>query len=115
VRSIAAVPRLVDALVEAGATNLSGPSFRFAHPEEVTARARTAAVGAARQQADDYARAMGMRLGRVLRVSERGIDSDERGSEVVVTGSRIQTPVQPGTQTVRVTVWVDYALNTARP
>jgi uncharacterized protein YggE len=62
--------------------------------------------------ADDCAAALGMRVARVLRVSERGqFEMDSDNSAIVVTGSRIPpTPLAPGEIPVRVTVWIDYAL-----
>lgn len=109
VRDVAKAPALVDALTAAGATDLDGPSFRFADDVPLTARARGAAVAAARREAADYAAALGMRVGRVLRVSERAARSDG-GSDIVVTGSRVAAPIRPGEQAVTVTVWIDFAL-----
>lgn len=102
-------PAVVDALVDAGATSLSGPDFSFADEAPVRARARRAAVEAALREASDYAAALGRRVGRVLRVSERGAGGG--AADIVVTGSRKGlVPLQPGEQVVTVTVWMDVAL-----
>lgn len=105
------VPALLDALARAGASELNGPYFGFSDERAVRARARDAAIAAAQREAADYAAAMGKRVSRVLRVSERAAGSS--GGDVVVTGSRVRgglLPVKPGERAVSATVWIDYAL-----
>jgi uncharacterized protein len=110
VRDVARAPAVVDALIDTGATDLSGPNFSFADPAPLIARARADAVRKAEQQARDYAAALGMRVARVLRVSERRASNDG-GNDIIVTGSRVAAaPIRPGEQKVGGTVWIDYAL-----
>jgi uncharacterized protein YggE len=115
-RDLGKAPDIVDALFEAGANNVQGPNFSLSHPEPAQAEARRAAVAAAREQADEYAAALGMRVSRVLRVSERGgFEQEARNGLIMVTGSRIpKTPLEPGEITTRITVWIDYAMVPAR-
>lgn len=104
--------RVIEALVRAGATELTGPEFGFQDDGEIRRRARAAAVRRAQAQASDYAAAFGLHAGRILRISERALRGGE-GQDIVVTGSRVGVPapnVQPGEQEVTVTLWVDYAL-----
>lgn len=111
VTDLAGASKLVDALLAAGATGLSGPDFSFADEKPVTARARADAVRVAQREAADYASALDLRLGRVLRVSERS-RSDNGASDIIVTAQRKSAlaPIEPGERTVNVTVWIDYAL-----
>ncbi|HEX4738923.1 MAG TPA: SIMPL domain-containing protein [Allosphingosinicella sp.] len=115
-RDLGKAPDIVDALFEAGANNVQGPNFSLSHPEPAQAEARRAAVAAARAQADEYASALGMRVSRVLRVSERGaFEQEARNGTIMVTGSRIpRTPLEPGEITTRITVWIDFAMVPAR-
>ena len=110
---VADAGRVVEALVQAGATELSGPEFGFQDDSAVRRRARDSAVQHAQDQARDYGSAFGLKLARVVRISERASRMDG-GQDVVVTGYRVgkaMPPVQPGEQEISVTVWVDYALS----
>lgn len=110
-RDLGRASDIVSALFEAGANTVSGPHFGVADEEPALRDARGAAVAAARREAEDYAAALNMRIARVLRVSERGRFDVDDGQAIVVTGSRIpRTPLVPGEITVRLTVWIDYAL-----
>jgi uncharacterized protein YggE len=114
-RDLSKAPDIVNALFEAGANNVHGPSFELSDPAPARREARRAAIAAARVQADDYAGALGMRISRVLRVSERGDFDEENGNSITVTGSRIPpTPLEPGEVTTRIQVWIDYAMVPAR-
>lgn len=114
-RDLGKAPDIVNALFEAGANNVRGPDFSLSDPAPAQRGARRAAVAAARTQADEYASALGMRVSRVLRVSERGTFEQEGGQSITVTGSRIpRSPVEPGEITTRITVWIDYAMVPAR-
>lgn len=110
-RDLSKAPDVVDALFAAGANSVQGPKFSLADPKPAQRLARHAAVAAAREEADAYAEALGMRVSRVLRVSERGGFDMDSGEYIVVTGSRIQrTPVEPGELATRITVLIDYAM-----
>lgn len=110
-RDLRKAPDIINALFEAGANEVRGPSFSLQDPAPALKAARRDAVAEARAEADTYAEALGMRISRILRVSER--QSFERDSEgyITVTGSRIpSTPLEPGEISTRVRVWIDYAM-----
>jgi hypothetical protein len=110
-RDLTKAPDIVDALFAAGANAVQGPTFSLADPAPAQRLARRAAVAAAREEADTYAEALGLRVSRVLRVSERGDFEWEGGEQIVVTGSRVRrTPIEPGELSTRITVWIDYAM-----
>ena len=58
-RDIKKTGQLLDTLVEAGATNVNGPSFSIEDPTPMLAQARGAALKSAKAQADFYAQAAG--------------------------------------------------------
>jgi uncharacterized protein len=76
--------------------------------------ARTAALRTAQARAELYARALGKRVRRVLAVSEAGpvgpVLQTFDVAEVRATGSRVKTQIDPGEQTVSVTLNVTYEL-----
>lgn len=110
-RDLAKAPDIIDSLFTAGANSVEGPRFSLINPAPAERLARRAAVASAREEADTYADALGMRVSRVLRVSERGHFEWEGGDTITVTGSRIRRPnLQPGELTTHITVWIDYAM-----
>lgn len=112
---------ILAAAFNGGANTATGPFFSASRNSTALAEARTDAVKRAREQADAYAAAFGMRIARVIRVSERGRTSDY--SSIVVSASRgfsiapppappppPDTPVETGQVRQAVTLWVDFAL-----
>jgi uncharacterized protein YggE len=102
--------RILDALVAAGANQIDGPSFEIAEPEAALDEARTAALTAARARADLYASALGMRVRRILAVSESDL-ARPRGfamrRDVGLTGG---TNIDLGEQALAVGLTVSFEL-----
>lgn len=71
-RDIARTGTVIDTLVKEGANNLSGPTLMVDKPEAALNEARTAAIAKARERAELYARAAGLRVERILSISESG-------------------------------------------
>lgn len=71
-RKLAEYGRVIDTLVNAGANQVNGPDFRLDDPDAATDEARAAAMKTARARAELYARAAGLRVVRVLTISEAG-------------------------------------------
>src|SRR4051794_40729296 len=69
-RDIANAGPILDALVKEGANQISGPNLTIDKPETALDEARARAVAAGRVRADLYARSLGMRIVRVVSVSE---------------------------------------------
>lgn len=106
-------PTIIGAAYEAGANSVSGPNFSLQDDRAALSAARIDALRRARAAAEDYAKGLGMRVLRVVKVSDRG--SFANSGEIVVTASRAveNAPLPPlsrGELTQRVTVWVAYAL-----
>jgi uncharacterized protein len=71
-RDIANSGAILDALVAEGANQINGPMPAIEHPEAALDEARTRALAAARARAELYARSLGMRVARIVAVSEAG-------------------------------------------
>ncbi|HEY8591779.1 MAG TPA: SIMPL domain-containing protein [Sphingomicrobium sp.] len=71
-RNIANAGKVIDALVAEGANQINGPTLTIDKPEAALDEARSRAVAAGRARAELYARSMGLRVVRVVAVSESG-------------------------------------------
>lgn len=71
-REVRLYGKVLDALVAAGANEVNGPAFQLDNPEAALDEARVAAITAARKRADLYAKAAGLRVVRMLTISESG-------------------------------------------
>lgn len=71
-RNLKAMGGVLDALVSAGANNANGPSFQVDDTDAAQDEARVAAMTKARARANLYARAAGLRVVRVISISEAG-------------------------------------------
>ena len=72
VRRLGEMGRIIDTLVAAGANEVNGPSFTLDDQKLALDEARTEAVALGRERAEIYARAAGMRVVRLLSISEGG-------------------------------------------
>ena len=72
VRDLDNMGRTIDALVAQGSNQINGPSFRLDKPDVALDEARVAAIKKARDRAELYARATGLRVGRIAHISETG-------------------------------------------
>lgn len=63
---------ILDALVAEGANQINGPMLGLDRPEEALDEARTRALANARARSELYARSLGLRVARILAVSEAG-------------------------------------------
>lgn len=108
------VGTLLDTLVQAGATNVNGPSFSISDPAPMLAQARAAALKSAKAQADFYAQAAGYRSARLVSISESNSGGNPPMPMMVSArfkaDSAPATPVEPGQVGSSVTLTVQYAL-----
>ena len=72
VRDIGKLGKVLDSLVASGANQINGPSFEIDQPEPVLDEARRAALDKAQARAQMYAKALGMRVRRIVSISEGG-------------------------------------------
>ncbi len=85
-RDIPALTRLLDTLTAAGADNVYGPTFGISDPAPLRREARRRALERGRAEALEYAQNQGFTRVTLLSVEE---GTSYRGTEVIVTGSRI--------------------------
>ncbi len=107
--------RVLDALVEVGATDLSGPEFSIADDTAAKEAARQSAVARGEAQAKAYARMLGYSGVRVLSVSEaiEGRLPVFAASKVMAEAAPTSTLVLPGQVSTGVTVTITYELTGA--
>lgn len=114
-REVDETGEVLDALVAAGATDLSGPNFSIEDDEAAKDAARTSAVQRAQERAEAYAALYGYSGVRVLSIGEaiqgrapqpemqmRSVAADS----IVVSGA----PVQPGMVSTGVNITVKYEM-----
>lgn len=74
-RDVAKAGPVLDALVTAGANQIDGPALSIAEPDVALDEARAQAMRQARARAELYARAAGLRVDRIVSISESGENS----------------------------------------
>ncbi|HET7707974.1 MAG TPA: SIMPL domain-containing protein [Sphingomicrobium sp.] len=111
-RDIRATGTILDALVAEGANQINGPSLTIDKPESALDEARTRAIANGRARAELYARSLGMRVVRLLSVSE----STNYGGPMPVVmradmaAQSAKTEIVPGEQQLQVTVSMSFEL-----
>lgn len=111
-RTIDRTGEVLDALVAAGATDLSGPDWSIDDDTAARAQARRQAVETAHARAREYARLAGYQDVRLLEINE----TVSAGPPMPFVGAaRLQaadasTPVQPGMVEAGVTITVKYEM-----
>jgi uncharacterized protein YggE len=72
VRDVARLGKVLDALVASGANQVNGPNFEIDQPEPVYDQARRDALQKAQARAEMYAKALGLKVRRIVSISEGG-------------------------------------------
>ena len=113
-RDIRKTGEILDVLVAEGANQINGPSLTIDKPEQALDEARLKAIANGRARADLYARALGMRVTRLLSVSESGgyavpppMPMYARAEAMSADAS---TKIDPGEQKVQVSVAMSFEL-----
>ena len=96
VRKLGDMGRIIDLLVSAGANQVDGPSFTLDEPKAALDEARTEAVQEARSRAELYAKAAGLRISRILSITEGG--GYYPMQPIAVMGGSAGAPPAPQTQ-----------------
>jgi len=105
--------KVIDTLVTAGANQVNGPSFEMENPDPAMDEARIEAMAKARARAELYAKAAGLRVGRILSINESGGWSPPQ--PVMYRMARAEAasappPVQAGELSLNMTVSVQFEL-----
>jgi len=104
---------ILDALVAEGANQINGPNLTIDKPEAALDEARTKAIANGRARAELYARALGMRVVRLLSVSEGGGNHVPPPMPMVMMAERsgdASTKIDPGTQQLQVSLSMSFEL-----
>jgi uncharacterized protein YggE len=113
-RDIANSGTILDALVAEGANQINGPSLTIDKPELALDEARTRAAAAGRARAELYARSLGLRVARLVAVSESGgYAPPPPMPPMVMMAERSQaadTKIVPGEQKLSITLSMTYEL-----
>ena len=112
-RDIANTGKILDALVAEGANQIGGPNLTIDKPEAALDEARAKAVATGRARADLYGRSLGMRVVRVVSVSESGGYSVPPPMPMVMMAERSQaadSKIDPGEQKLQVSVAMIFEL-----
>jgi uncharacterized protein len=102
---------ILDALVKEGANEINGPTLTIDNPEAALDEARIAAVKQARARAELYASATGMKIKRIVSISESE-GSSPSPVPMMMKASReaADTAIMPGEQNVGLSVSVVFEL-----
>lgn len=110
VRALADLGKVLDALVEAGSSQVSGISFGVDDPTGILNQARSRAVRDAQSRAEVYAQAAGVRVGRVQQISEQPVAVPRPVQVGFARAEAAAVPIATGEQEFRVTVHVVFEL-----
>lgn len=115
VRDLAKLGVTVDAVTGAGVNQINGIEFGLSDPKPYEDEARKQAVKALAARAQLYADAAGLKLGRLINLSEAGGYQPAPVRVMAFADARVKmaapnTPVEPGQLTVRIDVSAVYEL-----
>lgn len=109
VRNLDTLGVVLDAAVTDGANTLNGLTFGVANPEPALDEARKEAVAAARVRAELLATAAGLKLGRIVTISEAGASTDP-APMFRAEASAAPVPVAGGELGLSASVTIQYEL-----
>lgn len=112
-RKISESGKVIDTLVANGANQINGPSFSVEKADAALDEARTDAIAKARARAELYAKAAGLKVKRILSISEGGAASPPMpypAPRAYMAKGEADTAVQPGQSTLAISVNVSFEL-----
>lgn len=114
VRDLSKLGKVLDTLVEQGANQVNGPSFEVDKPDEAYDEARVGALRKAQARAETYADALGLKVRRIVSISEGGSSMPRPMPMVRMmatdAGMAKETSVAPGETTLSVNLDVVFEL-----
>jgi len=108
VRDISQVAEILDRLITAGATDVGNIVFLVSDSEKALDQARENALADARRKAELYARAAGVRLGRVAWITETSNYMPVDPTSIFAQRQEKPVPIEPGEQTLRANITVGF-------
>jgi uncharacterized protein len=114
IRNISSLGEILDAAVTSGANNVNGINFSIAEPAPVLDQARAKAMTDAKRKAELYANAAGVKIGRVLYITESsGMVQPPRPmlmSARAMAPQEVSVPIASGEQESNASITVVYAI-----
>ncbi|WP_349655607.1 SIMPL domain-containing protein [Xanthomonas sp. 10-10] len=115
VRDISKLGKVLDTLVAQGANDINGPSFSVDQPEPAYDEARVAALKKAQTRADTYAKSLGLKVRRIVSISEGRSGGGVIRPMMMAASMRsakaeMDTQVAPGESTLSITLDVTFEL-----
>lgn len=111
VRDIGKLGRVIDSLAAAGANQIHGPNFDIEDKDEAYDEARRRAMAKAQARAEMYAETLGMKVRRIVSISEGGEFAPPIPMRTQVMEMKAaETPVAPGESTLSVNLNVVFEL-----
>ena len=112
-RDIASSGKIIDALVAQGSNQINGPTLTIDKPESALDEARAQAIRIGRARAELYARSMGLRVVRVVAISESGGGYTVPPPMPVMMQARAEaasSKIDPGEQKLQVNLAMTFEL-----
>lgn len=112
-RDIAKLGKILDSLAAVGANQINGPSFDVDKKDEALDEARRKAVASAQARAEMYAKTLGMKVRRIVSISEGGDFTPPmpvRMMSMKAMDAGPETSVSPGENTLSVSLDVVFEL-----
>lgn len=112
VRDLARLGQVMDQVVTVGANRIDGISFVVSDADARLDEARGAAVRDARRKAEIYAEAAGVKLGRLVSISEGGgfVPPQPKAEMMMARADAMSVPVEIGEERLRVQVNITWEL-----
>jgi len=114
VRDLSKLGKVLDTFVAQGANQINGPSFEVDKPDEAYDEARIAAIKKSQARAETYANALGMKVRRIVSISEGGASIPRPMPMMRMQAADAmmakETSVSPGESTLSVNVEVVFEL-----
>ena len=118
-KSQAVVEKILDGSVDSGANEIQGVYFSFKDPDDLRQQARKLAIAKAKEKAQELASEAGLKLGKVVSISENGgyyppgpipyaMDAVGRGG--VAMEKSVAPNVEPGSQEIVQTMTVVFEI-----
>lgn len=110
-RDIKGFGKVLDALVASGSNQINGPAFQMSDPRSALDEARGDAMKQARARADLYAKAAGLRVVRIVSISEGGgYSSPQPVYAMAKMADASSSPIAAGEVEAQVSVTVQFEL-----
>jgi uncharacterized protein len=113
IRDLNAIGRVLKAATDAGANSAWGINFELENDDALTSQARAKAVEQAKRAATELSALTGVKLGRIVAVSEEGVESPlynaSGGGMMAMRASDAEMPVERGEITQTYSIQVTYS------